>query len=98
MTLAALPVAARAALLGVSALGLNLPFGAWRVRTRKLSLPWFLSIHLPIPFLFVLRRAFGLHWPWIALSLVCAVVAQLAGGRLWAARDEGESARLRGDF
>jgi hypothetical protein len=87
VTLAALPVAARAALLGVSALGLNLPFGAWRVRSRRLSLPWFLAIHVPIPFLFLLRRVFGLRWPWIALSLVCAVAAQLAGGRIWPARE-----------
>jgi hypothetical protein len=83
---ATLPTAGRAALLGLSALALNLPFGAWRVRTRKLSLSWFLSIHLPIPFLFLLRRACGLAWPWIGLSLLCAVGAQLLGGRLWPRR------------
>lgn len=77
-----LPIALRAAFLALSAFALNLPFGAWRVRTRKFGWGWFLSIHLPIPFLFLLRRGFGLPWPWIGLSLVCAVSAQLLGGRL----------------
>jgi hypothetical protein len=26
----------------------NLPFGYWRARTEKLSVPWFLAIHLPV--------------------------------------------------
>jgi hypothetical protein len=83
---ATLPTAGRVALLGLSALALNLPFGAWRVRTRRLSPSWFLSIHLPIPFLFLLRRGCGLAWPWIGLSLLCALSAQLLGGRLWPPR------------
>ncbi len=27
---------------------LNLPFGYWRVQTRRFTLPWCLAIHLPI--------------------------------------------------
>jgi hypothetical protein len=85
---------ARAGLLALSAFALNLPFGAWRVRTRQRSWPWLLSIHVPIPFLFLLRRGFGLSWPWIALSLACAVGAQLLGGRLWSpARSSAAGAR-----
>ncbi len=84
--LAALPTAGRAALLALSALALNLPFGAWRVRSRKFGPSWLLAIHLPIPFLFLLRRGFGLAWPWIGLSLLCALSAQILGGRFWPPR------------
>ncbi len=34
---------------------LNIPFGYWRANVKKLSLQWFLSIHIPIPFVVFLR-------------------------------------------
>ncbi|MFA9388831.1 MAG: hypothetical protein ACERKD_03440 [Prolixibacteraceae bacterium] len=34
---------------------INLPFGAWRSRVKKFSFQWFLYIHLPIPFIVLLR-------------------------------------------
>jgi hypothetical protein len=34
---------------------LNLPFGYWRANVEKLSLQWFLAIHLPVPFIIAAR-------------------------------------------
>ena len=34
---------------------LNIPFGYWRASEKTFSLNWFLSIHLPIPFIIMLR-------------------------------------------
>jgi hypothetical protein len=76
-------LAARVGLLALSAFVLNLPCGAWRVRVRKRSLSWFLSIHAPIPLAFVLRRVLDLPAWFIAVTLLFAVAGQLAGGRLW---------------
>ena len=38
----------------------NLPFGYWRASLKKLSFKWFLSIHMPIPLVVVLRFIFHL--------------------------------------
>ncbi len=43
---------------------LNLPFGMWRSKTKKFSLQWFLSVHIPIPFVIALRFAFNLGFKW----------------------------------
>ena len=88
MSFLATALAFRAGLLALSAFVLNLPCGAWRVRVRKRSLSWFLSIHAPIPLAFVLRQVLDLS-PWfIVVSLLFAVAGQLAGGRLWPPRSE----------
>ncbi|MBM4119274.1 hypothetical protein FJ251_16365 [bacterium] len=83
---AGVPVALRAGLLALSALLLNLPAGAWRVRSRRGSLSWVAAIHAPIPFAFLLRRLLGLSLWFVALTLVFAVAGQVAGGRLWPPR------------
>ena len=33
----------------------NFPFGYWRFKEKKLSFRWFLAIHVPIPFIVLLR-------------------------------------------
>ena len=66
------------------ALLLNLPFGYWRQGLRKLSVPWFLAIHLPIPFIIAFRIAMKLPLPWygtVPLVIGSAVAGQLVGGR-----------------
>lgn len=40
---------------------INLPFGYLRGGFKKLSLLWFLMIHLPVPFVIVIRRFEHLH-------------------------------------
>ena len=38
---------------------LNIPFGYWRAGVKKYSLNWFLSIHIPVPFILLLRYLSG---------------------------------------
>ena len=61
---------------------LNLPFGFLRERSRKYSVPWFLYIHLPIPFIIFLRLSFGIGWKAIPLVVLAALTGQLLGGRM----------------
>ncbi|HBG47835.1 MAG TPA: hypothetical protein DDW94_12730 [Deltaproteobacteria bacterium] len=70
------------ALLTIAAMLLNLPFGYLRVKTRKFSVQWFLYIHLPIPFIFVMRTMAGLGYQYLPLMVAGAVAGQFIGGRL----------------
>jgi len=72
------------ALVVALAIAINLPFGAWRTTTRKFSWQWFLSIHLPIPAIFVIRRAAGFGWDYVPVMIACAVTGQILGGWLYA--------------
>ncbi len=76
-------------LLGVSlfALVINLPFGYMRSRSPKFSLKWLLYIHLPIPFIFILRTVSGLDYRAIPVILTGAVAGQLLGGLMNRRRD-----------
>ncbi len=68
--------------LTVFTLIVNLPFGFLRSKAKKFSFPWFLYIHLPIPFVYVLRRLLMLPMLIIPLLLVAAIVGQVWGGRI----------------
>lgn len=41
---------------------INIPFGYWRATVRKFSMQWFLAIHLPIPFVILLRYYFEIGY------------------------------------
>ncbi len=73
------------AFVGLLVLLLNLPFGFWRGQTRKLSLPWFLAVHLPIPLVVLLRLKSGLgfHWTTYPVMVGAYFVGQFSGGRLF---------------
>jgi hypothetical protein len=64
----------------IAACVITLPFGVWRVTTRRMSLPWFLAIHVPIPFIFLLRVEAGYSYTLIPFTLTACVVGQLVGG------------------
>jgi hypothetical protein len=64
------------------ALGLNLPFGYLRAGERKRSPKWFLYIHIPIPFVILMRYTMSLSYKYIPLSLAASVIGQLIGGRM----------------
>ena len=55
----------------------NLPFGYWRAGLRKMSAPWFVAIHAPVPIVVALRFALGLSFSWTNLPLL--VGAYFAG-------------------
>ncbi|MCL4499614.1 MAG: hypothetical protein M1335_05165 [Chloroflexi bacterium] len=63
---------------------INLPFGRWRAGVRTFSLKWWLSIHIPIPVIFVLRRSFGFDWRAIPILFLADVAGQFIGSRLLA--------------
>lgn len=74
------------AALIIAAFVLNLPFGYFRVKTKKFSIQWFLYIHLPIPFIFVLRTFAGFGFKIVPLMIAGAVAGQIIGGRFNKAR------------
>ncbi|MGE4273116.1 MAG: hypothetical protein AB7E31_09645 [Desulfitobacterium sp.] len=55
----------------------NIPFGYWRANVRKLSVQWFLAIHLPVPFVAYLRQHSEL--PWLGLIIIAFIAAYFAG-------------------
>ncbi|MBI4351615.1 MAG: hypothetical protein HY550_09265 [Elusimicrobia bacterium] len=59
---------------------LNLPFGYWRSGTTPFSRQWLLAIHIPVPFVILLRVYSGLGWKTIPLLVLADVAGQLAGG------------------
>ncbi len=61
---------------------INLPFGYWRSKTKKLSKQWFLAIHLPVPFVFLLRFTSGAPLYHIPIFVVAFFAGQWFGGRI----------------
>ncbi|WP_088226897.1 hypothetical protein [Desulfosporosinus sp. FKB] len=70
----------------ISVILLNIPFGYWRKDVRKFSLPWFLSVHLPVPVIIFLRIHFGLGWALSTFPLLIGsyFTGQLLGAKLYA--------------
>ena len=60
----------------------NIPLGYLREGARKFSVRWFIYVHLSIPFIIVMRLSYGFGWRVVPLTLGCAVVGQLTGGRI----------------
>ena len=71
---------------------LTVPFGCYRSFTTKLSARWFLAIHLPVPFIFLVRIGAGLPYTFIPFTCLAFASGQLvggwAGGR-WRRREDG---------
>jgi hypothetical protein len=72
------------ALLSGAVVLLNLPFGYWRSRSRKLSVQWFLAVHLPVPLIIALRLSTGVGWHAITFPLFIGsfFAGQFLGGKL----------------
>ena len=70
------------ALVGLTALSVNVPLGYLREGARRYSVAWFMYIHLSIPLIAFLRISSHMS-PWfIPLFIVCAVAGQWVGGRI----------------
>jgi hypothetical protein len=61
---------------------INLTFGFLRNKTRKFSLKWFLSIHLPIPLIFLARVSSHLDFRYIPVFVAAALTGQIIGGKI----------------
>ena len=68
-------------LLGFAFLA-NIPLGYLRQSSLRFSWQWFFYIHASIPLIIMLRVWLGYNWRWIPLTLGCAVLGQIVGGRL----------------
>ena len=74
--------------LVVMALIISIPCGYIRQNYKKYSFMWFLLIHLPIPFIVLLRIEAGLSWHVIPLTLGGSVAGQIVGGALSRRRNQ----------
>lgn len=61
---------------------INLPFGYVRSKSIKFSRRWMMAVHVPVPFVFLLRIFSGLNWTVIPLLVLSDVAGQIAGGKL----------------
>lgn len=59
---------------------ISIPCGYLRQNYKKYSFMWFLLIHIPIPFIVLLRIKAGVNWHYIPLTLGGSVAGQLLGG------------------
>jgi hypothetical protein len=73
--------------LVVLAFIVSVPCGYLRQSYKKYSFMWFLLIHLPIPFIVLLRLKAGLGWQVIPLTLGGSVAGQIVGGIISRRRD-----------
>lgn len=62
------------------AFAISVPCGYLRQNYKKYSFMWFFLIHLPIPFIVLLRVKLGLGWQVIPLTLGGSVAGQVIGG------------------
>ncbi len=61
---------------------LNLPFGYIRSKSARFSRRWMMAIHIPVPFVFILRVFAGLNWTAIPLLVLSDIAGQIVGGKL----------------
>jgi hypothetical protein len=66
--------------LVILSLLISIPCGYIRQNYPKYSFIWFLLIHLPIPFIVLLRIKAGISWHFIPLTLGGSVAGQIIGG------------------
>lgn len=60
----------------------NLPFGYLRSNASRFSREWMMAVHIPVPFVFLLRMVSGLNWTAIPLLVLSDIAGQIAGGKL----------------
>jgi ABC-type methionine transport system permease subunit len=61
---------------------INIPFGYIRSNASRFSRQWMMAIHIPVPFVFILRIISGLNWTVIPLLVISDIAGQIAGGKL----------------
>jgi len=61
---------------------LNLPFGYIRGNSKKFSRKWMMAIHIPVPFVFLMRILSGLSYTVIPLLVLSDIAGQIAGAKL----------------
>jgi hypothetical protein len=82
ITNASFTYAEAVAVLMVFAFAANVPCGYFRARHRRRSPKWFMYIHIPIPFVILMRSLVHLDYRYLPLSLAASVLGQYVGGKL----------------
>ena len=59
---------------------LNIPFGYWRANVKRFSIQWYLSVHIPVPFIIALRIFSDIGFIWY--TYVFLVTAFFIGQRI----------------
>jgi hypothetical protein len=72
---------------------LNIPFGYWRANVRKFSFAWFLSVHVPVPFVIALRMlsAMGFQLSTFPIMIIAYFGGQFLGSRIYHSRNRAGS-------
>jgi len=78
--------------LVILALVISIPCGYIRQNYAKYSFMWFMLIHLPIPFIVLLRVKAGLDWRFIPFTLAGSIAGQILGGALSRRRKQNAKA------
>ena len=62
----------------------NLPFGYWRANVKKFSLQWTLAIHIPVPFVILVRIYSNIGFQFYTYPILVGAffLGQLAGNFL----------------
>ncbi len=61
---------------------INLPFGYLRSKATKFSRRWMMAVHIPVPFVFLLRMLSGFGLTVIPLLVLSDIAGQIVGGKL----------------
>ncbi|MCZ7382626.1 MAG: hypothetical protein O8C64_13780 [Candidatus Methanoperedens sp.] len=61
---------------------INLPFGYVRGNAARFSKKWMMAVHIPVPFVFLLRIFSGLGLAAIPFLVISDIAGQIAGGKL----------------
>lgn len=63
---------------------INLPFGYWRSKVRRFSVPWILAIHTPVPLVIACRILLGLGWHFVTFPVLIGAffAGQFVGSKL----------------
>jgi hypothetical protein len=70
------------ALIAATALAVNIPLGYAREGFRRYSIGWFVCVHLSVPLIAWLRLSNNVGAWGIPAFVACAVVGQIAGGKV----------------
>ncbi len=70
----------------------NIPFGYWRYNVRKLSFQWFLAVHIPVPFIVLLRFGMniGFHWTTYIFLVAAFFTGLFIGGKIHQSRNNSK--------
>lgn len=62
----------------------DIPFGYWRANVRKLSLQWFLAIHIAVAIVIALRLLshIGFAWYTYVVLVTAFILGQQSGARI----------------